>query len=198
MVDLHAKSSLRHPDRETVQKPDGAVFVGGGSLGVTWEKMIAVLEYKKSLSDGTAFSDACVEVVERAYCCFEKQSERKFFEGLVMDSKLVAFCRVSRDLHLQVTNRVPLWTVFEKDKPVVLAPGGEAMLKFLTMDRGYVPLSVPVFFGMQASECIYRSDSKGAAVMKLSETQCCKIGPRKMLEHEVTILQSEMFCSVAF
>jgi len=66
-----------------------------------------------------------------------------------MDVKSVAFCRVSRDLHLEVTKMVPLWKVFEKGKAVVLARGGEAMLRFLTgsaIDRGYVPVNLFIAF----------------------------------------------------
>ena len=78
----------------------------------------------------------------------------------------------------------------------------KTMLRFLTgsaIDRGYVPVNLPEVFGEQAVACLYRSDRKGTAVMKLSETVCCKMGPKNVLDKEVEVLKScGNFCVQVF
>ena len=121
VCDLSQKSPLLHPETGSMQKIDIAKFVSLGKHGQTWELLDTCVELKLSLTQAAELRDAALEVYERAVWCFEKQPERQWFDGLVMDLRNVCFVRVHRDYSWSRTPLLPLWQTFEVNKPVVLA-----------------------------------------------------------------------------
>jgi hypothetical protein len=97
VCDLSQRSSLLHPETGSMQKIDIAKFVSSlGEHGQTWELLDTCAELKLKLWS-TNLPDAALEVYERAVWCFNKQPERQYFDGLVMDL-LCQFCARSARL----------------------------------------------------------------------------------------------------